>query len=289
MVQAADSIDQAIEEIVSAATSGAHPSDVQDDYSRISERIARSSYSLVCRELFRRVAEEPDLYDTDGIDRAIQTFQSGMDTTGRAVARGFEIYVNECVRQWLRDTLKQSLKEPRINRPSDTSTDEPTWDTLSEQQGQTASLPFPPAEATQNPRLEPVEAPERAGGPSGEAASPALVDLESPGSVNADGEESAVYEGTVKVRVKDAGSVKNTLRFLNKLRAHPYLRVFNMTGEGDDVVISLALRQQTRLEQVLSGMPSVSDVTVRKAEETGLSGEELEVSLKGGQPMSHVP
>ena len=137
MIQAADSIDQAIEELVSAATSDSHPADVQDDYARISERIARGSYGLVCRELFRRAAEEPDLYDTEGIDRAIQTFQSSMDTTGRAVARGFEIYVNQCIRQWLRDTLKQSLTEPWTNRSGDTSTDEPNWDTLSEPEGQT--------------------------------------------------------------------------------------------------------------------------------------------------------
>ena len=288
MVQVADSIDQAIEEIVAAATNRAHPSDVQDAYARISERMARGSYSLVCRELFRRAAEEPDLYDTIAIDRAIQTFQSSLDATGRAVARGFENYVNQSVRQWLRDTLKQSLKEPRTNRPSDTSTDEPNWGTLSEPEGQTAPLPSTPPAAAESSRCEPVTAPVGSAGPCGEAASPALVDLGSPGALNADGEESTVYEGTVKVRVKEAGGVKNTLSFLNKLRAHPYLRVFNMTGEGDDVVISLALRQQTRLEQVLSKIPCVSNVTVRGAEESGLSEQVLEVSLKGGPEISQV-
>ncbi len=97
-----------------------------------------------------------------------------------------------------------------------------------------------------------------------------------------------VYEGSVKVRLKDAGGVDKTLRFLNALRAHPYLRVFNMTGEGHDVIITLALRQQMPLEKVLSGIPSVSNVTAHRADETGQSEDELEVALKVDLPPPEV-
>ncbi len=288
---AADSIDHAIDEIVSAATSGAHPADVQDDYARISERIARSSYSLVCRELFQRVAHEPELFDTDGIDRALQTFQSSIGTTGLAVARGFEAYVNECVRQWLRDILRQSLKELRTNRPIDTSTDEGNFGTLNTPEGPIATLPLPVAETGQSLEHDLSVKDTGARGQSGETARLAVVDLGLPGAVGAVGRDAGdgiVYEGNVRVRVRKAGGVKNTLRFLNKLRAHPYLRVFNMTGDGDDVIISLALRQQTRLEQVLTRMETVTSVIAHSADEKDLSENELEVTLKGTPALHQV-
>ena len=110
-------IDRVIDEIFNVATNVPQPRDVQDACAHIIERIARRSYSLVCRELVRRVNLESDLYHRGRIDRALQAFEARIEEIPDAIAHRVEVYICEYMRQWVRDILQHGLSERRAEAP----------------------------------------------------------------------------------------------------------------------------------------------------------------------------
>ncbi len=70
------------------------------------------------------------------------------------------------------------------------------------------------------------------------------------------------YEGTVRLLVESAGSVKNMIRFVDELRQHPlfYLLRLNANSSKEGMEILLRMREPVGLKAVLLGMENVSTV-----------------------------
>ena len=87
--------------------------------------------------------------------------------------------------------------------------------------------------------------------------------------------DDGLFEGTVRLRVEPKGDIFQVVKFLRELRRQSQVRVLRLEGSlRDDVEMLLRLAEPVRLEELISQIEDVSEVSAPVR--TGLTSENEE-------------